>query len=355
MKKGMSKKIIWALCIGLLCVTFFNPTQIIFAATEAAFDYVEGEDFTAYKGIITTEGLNVRSGAGTSNPIVQYDGKNLLLYLNDEVAIVAEVAEKSEVWYEIRFTKDGTECTGFVHSAYVNKTTEIVTPNATPTPVPTSTPTPTPEPTVTTTPAPTSAPANSVQVEKEEGSGLNTVLLILFILLLVGMVLLVVFWQIRKRSMLAKSSAETSDKIDNLRSAPLRKESTVPSMRRKDSTKYGNHIEKKEPSQVTGDEIEELIGRERAKQVNATIIEEARKEDNDSERVLEEAAESKRAKEILKEEIDRMMPGDVVYHKYFGKGVVYDNSDIKVIEVRFGPDIRFLNKISCANKKLLKK
>lgn len=353
MKKGMSKKLIWAICVGLLCFAFFNSANIVFAATEATFDYVEGEEFTAYKGLITTDGLNVRADAGTSNPIVQYEGANLLLYLNDEVAIVAEKAVKSEVWYEIRFTKDGTECTGFVHSAYVNKTTETVTPNPTPTPIPTSTPTP--EPTMTATPEPTSTPATSVKVEKEEPSGLNKLLLVLFILLLIGIVLLVVFWQLRKRSLLAKSSAETNDKIDNLRSVPLRKENPVPSMQRKDSMKYARHTETKEPSKEAHDEIEELVGKERAKQVNAVIMEEYHKEDMNSDRVLEEAAESKRAKDILKEEIDRMMPGDVVYHKYFGKGVVYDNSDIKVIEVRFGPDVRFLNKTSCANKKLLKK
>ena len=182
-------------------------------------------------------------------------------------------------------------------------------------------------------------------------------MLILFVLLLIGVILLVVFWQLRKRSLVAKSSAETNDKIDNLRSLPLRQDTPVPSMRRKDSAKYGKHTEKKErkASVEEGDEIQELVGRERAKQVNAAIMEGYRKEDAASDRVLEEAAESKRAKEILKEEIDRMKPGDVVYHKYFGKGVVYDNSDIKVIEVRFGPDVRFLNKASCAAKKLLKK
>ena len=353
MKKGMSKKLIWAFCVGLLCVAFFNSVNTVFAATKATFDYVEGEEVTAYKGIITTDGLNVRADAGTSNPIVQYEGNNLLLYLNDEVAIIAEKTEKSEVWYEIRFTKDGTECTGFIHSAYVNKTTDTVTPNPTPTPIPTSTPTP--EPTMTATPEPTSAPATSVQVEKKEPSGLNTVLIVLFSLLLLGIVLLVVFWQLRKRSLLAKASEETNDKIDNLRSAPLRKENPVPSMQRKDSMKYARHTETKEPSKEANDEIEELVGKERAKQVNAAIMEEYRKEDENADHVLEEAVESKRAKEILKEEIDRMMPGDIVYHKYFGKGVVYDNSDIKVIEVRFGPDVRFLNKTSCANKKLLKK
>ena len=353
MKKGMSKKIIWAICFGILCFAFFSSAKTVFAATEASFDYVEGEELTAYKGLITTDGLNVRADAGTSNPIVQYEGANLLLYLNDEVAIIAEKLANSDVWYEIRFTKDGTECTGFIHSAYVNKTTETVTPNPTPTPIPTATPTP--EPTMTATPEPTSAPTASVQVKKEEPSGLNKLLLILFILLLIGIVLLVVFWQLRKRSMLAKASEETNDKIDNLRSVPLRKENAVPSMQRKDSMKYARHTETKEPSKEANDEIEELVGKERAKQVNAAIMEEYRKEDADSERILEEAAESKRAKEILKEEIDRMMPGDIVYHKYFGKGVVYDNSDIKVIEVRFGPDVRFLNKTSCANKKLLKK
>ena len=180
MKKGMSKKLIWAVCFGLLCFAFLNPAKTVFGATEASFDYVEGEDLTAYKGVITTDGLNVRADAGTSNPIVQYNEANLLLYLNDEVAIIAEKTVKSDVWYEIRFTKEGTECTGFVHSAYVNKTTETITPNPTPTPIPTSTPTP--APTMTATPEPTSAPTGSVQVKNEESSSMNKILLILFVL-----------------------------------------------------------------------------------------------------------------------------------------------------------------------------
>ena len=163
MKKGISKNIVWGFCFVLLCFAFLNPVKTVFAATEAAFDYVEGEELTAYKGIVTTDELNVRTGAGTSNSIVQYDGANLLLNTNDEVAIVGEKEEKSEIWYEVRFTKDGNGCTGFVHSAYVNKTTETVTPNPTPTPQPTATPTPPP----TNTPEPTAAPATSVQVEKK--------------------------------------------------------------------------------------------------------------------------------------------------------------------------------------------
>ena len=41
--------------------------------------------------------------------------------------------------------------------------------------------------------------------------------------------------------------------------------------------------------------------------------------------------------------------------EYYGKGEVYDNSDIGRIEVRFGNDVRFLNKDDLVSKKLLSK
>ena len=70
---------------------------------------------------------------------------------------------------------------------------------------------------------------------------------------------------------------------------------------------------------------------------------------------LREIAASLKEKEVLKEEIDRLHIGDMVYHEYFGKGIVRDNSDVKVIEISFGQDVRFLNKASCAAKRLLRK
>ena len=53
--------------------------------------------------------------------------------------------------------------------------------------------------------------------------------------------------------------------------------------------------------------------------------------------------------------INKLKPHDLVVHKYFGKGEVYDNSDVKLLEVRFGSDVRFLNKESLISKHLLVK
>ena len=67
---------------------------------------------------------------------------------------------------------------------------------------------------------------------------------------------------------------------------------------------------------------------------------------------IEEDAETK---EMLREEIENLKPGDLVYHEYFGKGVVFDNSDVKRIEIRFGTDVRFVDKSACVAKKIMKK
>ena len=55
------------------------------------------------------------------------------------------------------------------------------------------------------------------------------------------------------------------------------------------------------------------------------------------------------------EEIENLSPGDLVYHEYFGKGVVFDNSDVKRIEIRFGTDVRFVDKSACVAKKIMRK
>ena len=68
---------------------------------------------------------------------------------------------------------------------------------------------------------------------------------------------------------------------------------------------------------------------------------------------IQEAAPEDRS--ALREEINNLEAGDYVMHKYLGIGQVYDNSDVKLIEIRFGSDMRFLNKESCIMKKILRK
>ena len=49
-------------------------------------------------------------------------------------------------------------------------------------------------------------------------------------------------------------------------------------------------------------------------------------------------------KRALRDAIERLQEHDIVYHTIYGEGEVYDNSDVKLIEVRFGNDMRFLKK-----------
>ncbi len=60
--------------------------------------------------------------------------------------------------------------------------------------------------------------------------------------------------------------------------------------------------------------------------------------------------------QLLKlEEINKLCVGDVVNHTIFGKGVVYDNSDFKMIEITFGKDWRIMDKVACVKKDYIQK
>ena len=59
-------------------------------------------------------------------------------------------------------------------------------------------------------------------------------------------------------------------------------------------------------------------------------------------------------KRALREAIERLQEHDIVYHTIYGEGEVYDNSDVKLIEVRFGNDMRFLKKDQLVAKRELK-
>ena len=93
--------------------------------------------------------------------------------------------------------------------------------------------------------------------------------------------------------------------------------------------------------------------------MNEEIMEKSRfydpNEEKKKEDELKRLSESLKEKELLREEIDGLRPGDVVYHEYLGKGIVFDNSDVKRIEIRFGTDVRFIDKMDCVAKKLMRK
>ena len=102
-----------------------------------------------------------------------------------------------------------------------------------------------------------------------------------------------------------------------------------------------------------------LARKEHARMINEEIMEKSRfydpNEEKKKEDELKQLSESLKEKELLREEIENLSPGDLVYHEYFGNVVVFDNSDVKRSEIRFGTDVRFVDKSACVAKKLMRK
>ncbi|MCH5273497.1 MAG: SH3 domain-containing protein [Lachnospiraceae bacterium] len=350
------KKVFYAVMCGTLLL--LNKTNAS-AATEAVYEYnVERGESNVYRGVVNVDGLNVRTAAGKDNPIVQLNGQDMVLDKNDEVAILDQ-AISNDVWYKVSFRKGEAVVVGYVHSSYVNLTVDVITPLPTPTPLPTATPLPTPTPLPTATPLPTITPAGTGEGEGSNGGG---GLIAFLVVALIGIAILVMLWYLKKRNDDAKGN-ETNEKIDNLKNmplsnAPLSADGTpIPVMKRRETIPQEETGEQTRRVPVEKqDEVSVLADRERARLMNEEMIRQYRNGENEEEEErLRQVAANLKEKEVLREEIDRLRIGDMVYHEYFGKGIVRDNSDVKVIEISFGQDVRFLNKASCAAKRLLRK
>ncbi len=354
-RKQMKKVLFAVLCGSLLLAKGTYAS----AATEAVYEYdVERGESNVYRGVVTTYGLNVRSGAGKNNPQVELNGEAVTLDKDDEVAILDQAIDNGQVWYKVSFLKDETILVGYIHSSYVNLTVDVVEPLATPTPVPTATPIPTPTEVpeeVTATPTP---PAQD-DADGADGNGGGLVALLVVVAIAAGA--FVALWYIKKHKDDMKGS-ETSEKLDNLKNVPLSTGplstdgTPIPVMKRREQPVQYEYEEPRRYPAEHQDEASILADRERARLMNEEMIRQSRNGENAEEDArLREIAENLKEKEVLKEEIDRLHIGDMVYHEYFGKGIVRDNSDVKVIEISFGQDVRFLNKASCAAKRLLRK
>lgn len=350
------KKVMFVVLCGSLLLAKGNYAS---AATEAVYEYdVERGESNVYRGVVTTYGLNVRSGAGKDNPVVKLNGEDVTLDKDDEVAILDQAINSGQVWYKVSFLKDETILVGYIHSSYVNLTVDVIDPLATPTPVPTATPIPTPTEVPEETTATPTPPAQGTN-EGDDGNGGGLVALI--VVVAIAAVAFVALWYVKKHNDDMKGS-ETSEKLDNLKNvplttAPLSTDGTpIPVMKRREQPVQETYEDVRRYPAERQDEASILADKERARLMNEEMIRQSRNGENEEEDArLREIAANLKEKEVLKEEIDRLHIGDMVYHEYFGKGIVRDNSDVKVIEISFGQDVRFLNKASCAAKRLLRK
>ena len=362
--RGMQKWLaVLGMSVSILITAFAIPEKLVYAATEPTYELTEETaGIEAYEGEIWIDKLNVRTGFGANYDRVE----NVYLVKGDKVAVMSSgKASNGDTWYEVRWVLNGVEYHGYVHSHYVTMTENRAVPLPTPTPEATPTPEPTPTPVATPTPIATPTPvATPTTAPAEEEGGIFSIwdgIGIVILLIAIAAVIYAVVTKHRKEA----AGTETSEKIDSLKNIQIRKGpqdvngNPINVMKRKPAVNGESGEKEARPARAHETEATILAGKEHARMMNEEIMEKSRfydpKEEKKKEDELKRLSESLKEKELLREEIDSLRPGDVVYHEYLGKGIVFDNSDVKRIEIRFGTDVRFIDKMDCVAKKLMRK
>lgn len=334
---------IWIL--GLLVMAFlFCPATGAKATEPLAAE--SGETQALNRIGRTTARVNVRYGPGEGlYDVIVHNGEKVTLNENVEVLIVGEDIYKASgnVWYNIIFTRNGEELNGWATSSYI---TVIATVTPTPTPSPTpepATPTPSPEPTPTPTPTAVPPTPTSMPTIDPNNSDFRFVWGTIAALIIIAVVAIAIIFVKNRLAYSGAGSNEMSQKMKRLKNINL-------SENKEDIMSTTMITRRKRPQIRVVDENDE------DREYDPELIDSFFGEDYPAaEKVKQEPTKESDEKRALRNEINKLRPRDMVLHKYFGKGEVYDNSDVKLLEVRFGSDVRFLNKESLVSKRLLVK
>lgn len=369
-----------------------------------------------YAGKVTAGTANVRTGPSSDSEDnkLNVGGTNVKLKSGDAVTILEEVTNtKNEKWFHIRFTYEGEQVEGYCLAKFIAKSDVTITP--TPTPSPTPTPEPSTEP---TTAAPTTEAKPTAAPEKEgKGGGLTKILLIVFLILFVLAAAYIAYYFLvykkqKEEQRLKKKRQQGGARPANGQREPGENGQGRPAARSNPSgagrttgqprpvqggtrpagarpagapprkpagsrpagTGAGkpNPAMPKQgatsPARPSGAPRTEAPAAENGQMQAVKPKAEAPEKRNVPVPERTEHEESKNLfsakpqeaftpedRTALREEINNLEAGDYVMHKYLGVGQVYDNSDVKLIEIRFGSDMRFLNKESCIMKRILRK
>ena len=337
-KKNLFKNIF---AIGLLALAVVVLPILRARATELA----DGEQVMNRLGR-TTARVNVRYGPGDGlYEVIVHNGENVTLNADKEVLIVDDAIYEASgnLWYNIIFDWNGEELNGWATSSYI---TVIATVTPTPTPSPTPEPaTPTPSPEPTPSPTPTAIPATPTPMPTIDPSSgdFRFVWGMIAALVVIAIIAIAVIFIKNKMVYSNARSHEMSQKMKKLKNINLAEDkedilsTTMITRRKRPEVRIVD--ENDEDREYDPELIDSLFGEELPA----------------AEKVRQEPARESDEKRALRNEINKLKPRDLVLHKYFGKGEVYDNSDVKLLEVRFGSDVRFLNKESLVSKRLLVK
>ena len=310
---------------------------------------VEEYEYPHYVGVATAT-VNVREGAGVSfDKVTDASGKDVQLSTGDEVEILeVRKADDGIDWYHIFFTQKGVEYIGFSTSTYVAMDSEkIITPAPTPTPVVEDIPEEI-EPyedskqdgkvkadneKKTSDKEDTAADEAEEEDDDEDGSMIWTVLWLTLLLSAVFFGFFVVLKYIQNKS---QGQPSTPDKKFN----KLKKINN----QNKDAGKRVPQIRTTGPAKpVVPSEHRREVYVKRKENFQDNMVPASQVD-------IEQDNEEKR---ILREKIEQLQQHDLVRHVVYGEGEVYDNSDVKLLEVRFGNDMRFLKKDQLVNKREL--
>ena len=316
----------------LLFFLAFFALILCFGTVSAYAEEGDGEEKVKYKGM-ANDTVNVREGPGTKfDKVIMEDKSNLQLHPREEIIILDEAAaDDGTPWFYLSVTRDGVEYKGYSSSNYVSKLEALPTPTPTPVP-PTSTPTPTLEP--TEAPTATNPPISGTDTNNanpNDKNSLKTAIIVVILVAMVALIGLLVFKLLGNRKVTGNS---TSKKLEMLKKVNLEGSGSnsgrkVPQIKKSDFDRsYREDVKSEVYYRNTADDYYDGN--------NASML-----ADSDEKRALREA-------------IDRLQEHDIVYHTIYGEGEVRDNSDVKLIEIRFDNDMRFLKKDQLAAKRELK-
>lgn len=111
--------------IKLIHISFIAIIVLIASFT----NITESKAYTSKTGVVNGTNVNVRTGAGTSNSILQHEGVNVQLHIGHNVTIVDETTSGGDVWYKITFNFSGTSLTGYMRYDFITVSTGSYTPD----------------------------------------------------------------------------------------------------------------------------------------------------------------------------------------------------------------------------------
>lgn len=356
-----AKTMLMSACI-CMAATVFDINAYPVAKAYAQETKEEKTEFEYYEGIVN-HGVNVRVGAGSNQDKLTVDGKGVSLAAGTKVVILEVVDLGGKDWYHIRFTYKDQELTGYSTSTYIDKNGVVITPTPMPTPTSTPTPAPTkePEPVVTLAPAVTQVPQETKPVTTSDSKTSKAIIWIVLGLGCVGVVGVVIYLvKKNQKENEVLSNSEVARKVNNLKSLVSLSENER-SMKRKNTNQTEKEIETK--ASIPNEEQVKVVKRNRSikkselteRREDVYVI--ASEEENEKAAIMfgsdDEIEANEKDRKALRQAVNRLREHDIIIHKYFGRGEVYDNSDVRLIEVRFHGDARFLNKDQLVNKHLI--